>query len=215
MGETRTFTLWILGKNFIYSPSQFFLDNMKITINITKKHVYALLILSIAFAFANLAIAITATQAFHPLQDIAKSSTDLTSVDANSNGIIDLAELAQNAQKLNNKLESQLSVAEAQSLTTNSVAAIVAGAYCQAKHSTNFNIYAVRRDRSSDGSCESACRNFFGDGLGHYTGQGVGDLTCTIYKNSAGEIYSIAGRPNSGYVEADTAYCDWCCCIQN
>ena len=39
----------------------------------------------------------------------------MTSVDANSDGIIDRAELAQNAQKLNNKLESQLDVSHAAS----------------------------------------------------------------------------------------------------
>ena len=67
---------------------------MKIVISIKKKHVYALLILAVSLALANLAIAITASSAFHPLQDIAKTATDLTSVDADSNGTIDLADFA-------------------------------------------------------------------------------------------------------------------------
>ena len=90
------------------------------------------------------------------------------------------------------------------------IAAVVAGAYCQAKHGTNYNIAAVRRDKGS-GSCASACLALFG---GTYTGQGIGDLTCSIGVDSNGDVSYIGGRPNSGYVEADTAYCDWCCCGQ-
>ena len=94
------------------------------------------------------------------------------------------------------------------------IAAIVAGAYCQAKHATNYNIYAVRRDLGT-GSCQSACRAYWGGKMGNYTGNGIGDLTCTIYTDANGDVYSVQGRPNSGYVEADVAYCDWCCCLQN
>ncbi|MBI2233179.1 MAG: hypothetical protein HYU56_04620 [Candidatus Aenigmarchaeota archaeon] len=65
---------------------------MKLVINISKRHFNALLILVTILASAGFVIAITSTQAYHPLQDVAKSASDLTSVDANSNGIIDTAE---------------------------------------------------------------------------------------------------------------------------
>ena len=67
---------------------------MKLVINISKRHFNTLLILVTILASAGFVIAITSTQAYHPLQDVAKSASDLTSVDSNSNGIIDIAELA-------------------------------------------------------------------------------------------------------------------------
>lgn len=76
---------------------------MKFTINFEKKHLYVLSFLVAVFGI----FTVFAAQPFdpvygwHPLQQITVDESGSTSVDANSNGIIDNAELAQNATNAN------------------------------------------------------------------------------------------------------------------
>lgn len=112
-------------------------------------------------------------------------------------------------------LQARIALLERKTLTHPSLAALVAGAYCQARNADNYLIYAVSREWSTDGSCESACRNFRNDGLGHWTGHGIGDLGCDFRFDAEGRLISVGGRPDSRYVQADNPYCDWCCCIAN
>jgi hypothetical protein len=34
------------------------------------------------------------------------------------------------------------------------------------------------------------------------------------FRGHDGKIFSIGGRPDSGYLESDTPYADWCCCAR-
>lgn len=131
-----------------------------------------------------------------------------------------LADLQTQSTNEVSALKAQIALLEQRTITHPSLAALVAGAYCQARNApTNYGIYTVSREWSSDGTCESACANFglyrYGYTIGHYTGHGIGDLSCEFVTDSEGRIISVGGRPDSGYVQADTAYCDWCCCIAN
>ena len=69
---------------------------MQINIKIEKHHFYILLTLCTLLALGILAVAqstnVDITKPWHPLRQIAKSDTNMASVDANNNGIIDMAE---------------------------------------------------------------------------------------------------------------------------
>ena len=92
------------------------------------------------------------------------------------------------------------------------ISAVVAGAFCLSRQTTNYGVYTARRDFGS-GTCQSACQAVAG---GNALGDGLGDARCTglVTDPDDGEIISISGRPGS-YYEADTQYCDWCCCVWN
>lgn len=126
-----------------------------------------------------------------------------------------LADLQTQSTNEVSALKARIALLEQRTVTHPSLAALVAGAYCQARNATNYLIYAVSREWSTDGSCESACRNFRNDGFGHWTGHGIGDLGCEFGFDAKGRLISVGGRPDSGYVQADTPHCDWCCCIAN
>ena len=74
------------------------MNQNKVQINIEKKSLYFLAGLISILGIFTVFAAVDVNLGFHPLQQITTDQTGATSVDANSNGIIDLADSATNLQ---------------------------------------------------------------------------------------------------------------------
>jgi hypothetical protein len=83
----------------------------------------------------------------------------------------------------------------------------------------------VSLDAPGTQTCQQACEKL-GEALeGSGTGWqsvvyddghalGVADIGALFFGDSAGHLMTVGGRPDSGYLQQDTPYADWCCCAR-